>query len=215
MLLPASTPLASSGLARRLFQWVGLAILAITLAYAADLWTRATGRAAAVWPLNAVFLVIGLRGRTGSWLAALSAMVTGNIFANLANSDPLPLALGMAGANLAEILIVAPLIAAGRPIQNALFLPIGRLVVGAIVGSAVSATIVFGLLTFGANAQLALLDMMIWFAADAVGLLLFAPLVWALTRRMSRTRFRNIGAMEAAIRIRPVAGRVYPAAVFK
>lgn len=191
MLLPASTPLASSGLARRLFQWVGLAILAITLAYAADLWTRATGRAAAVWPLNAVFLVIGLRGRTGSWLAALSAMVTGNIFANLANSDPLPLALGMAGANLAEILIVAPLIAAGRPIQNAHFLPIGRLVVAAIVGSAVSATIAFGLLTFGANAQLALLDMMIWFAADAVGLLLFAPLVWALTRRMSRTRFRN------------------------
>ncbi len=190
MLLSATTPLSPSLLARRFCQWVGLAILAFALAYVAVLWTRATGRAAAVWPLNAAFLIIGLRGRTGSWPAVLSAMLVGNGIANLVNGDPLSLGLGMAGANIVEVLIVAALIAGGRPTQNAHFLPIGRLIGAATVGSAVSASIAYGLLTLGAGAQLALLDMTIWFAADALGLVLFGPLVWALTRTMSPIRFR-------------------------
>ncbi|MBB5770040.1 PAS domain S-box-containing protein [Brevundimonas vesicularis] len=191
MPLSATTPISPSLLARRLLQWLGLAILAFALAYAAVLWTRATGRAAAVWPLNAVFLIIGLRGRAGGWLAVLSAMLVGNGIANLANGDSLPLALGMAGDNLIETVIVAAVIAGGRPNQSAHFLPVGRLIGAAIVGSAASAIIAFGLLTLGEGAQLALLDMAIWFAADALGLVLFAPLAWALTRRMSPVRFRN------------------------
>ncbi|WFL78259.1 ATP-binding protein [Altererythrobacter arenosus] len=146
------------------------------LAYASIELTRGDGRIAAVWIPNAVALAFLLRVRVPREPLFLFALVVGNICANLAVGDPLPLALGLACANSIEIGVAVWLtrrLCGPRPVMENLD-DLARLVFAAALVapllSAIPATLV---LAKGEGAAFGVLVK--WAATDGLGMAIITP----------------------------------------
>ncbi|HEV2557230.1 MAG TPA: MASE1 domain-containing protein [Microvirga sp.] len=179
MSLPSSSPTA-----RGPIQGAALALL-VGLSVFAAAWvsielTRSTGRVAAIWLSNAFLLVALLRSPLRRWTLILIFGLAGNLAANLLHADPPLVALGLVACNGIEILVCA----AGLRVLCAGHVPdLGQprtlasfFVLGAGVAPALSAGLAAVFLSATAQAE-PLQVFATWYAADALGLLIVAPVL--------------------------------------
>ncbi len=151
----------------------GLAHLSITL-------TREAGRTAAIWPVNAVFLVLLLRAPRREWPGILGALLVGNSAANVMAGDDLLTGSLFVAANLVEILVVAFAMTWRRSVRLLRRSSIVRFVAASIVACMISTLIALCLLQQVGSGVPALQEATIWFAADLLGLLIHVPILWVL-----------------------------------
>ena len=140
-------------------------------------WTREAGNVAALWPSNAIIFAILLRATPGRRPIYLLSFAIAVIGANLAFGDSSMLSAGLAVANLVEVLVALLLVSrfVNAPTRFGTIRDAGRLMLlaggvapmlGAIVGAGVlhlmAAAPFFAVWWF-------------WWAADAMGMLVFLP----------------------------------------
>lgn len=163
----------------------GVKILALVAAsalvvYLSQEFSRHGGRIASIWPLNALLLAIMMRQSRSLWPMILAAGGVANLAVNFFMGDTGLRAFGLTGANLAEIYLCARLL--WRPghtfdITRTRDLIRFGLIAG-VAGPAVSALLAAGVLSQSAP----FLDTLVtWYAADALGMLIFAPALLVFT----------------------------------
>ncbi len=169
---------------------VALSAIAVTCFALATLsigFTQEVGRVAAIWPMNALVLAIVLRHARRSWPAILMATAAGNLAAALWTGDTLPLALVLTAGNIAEILLCAAVLhRVHEPVDITKSAHLLRFVaVAGVAAPALSATLAAIALTTLKGEDF-LTTMEVWFAADALGMLIFGPAALTLTRATIR-----------------------------
>jgi PAS domain S-box-containing protein len=153
---------------------LAFSVACFVLAAASIEFTKEAGRVAAIWPMNAFVLAVMLRGTLGSWVGVITAAASGNLAAALVCGDELPVALTLTLANVVEILFCFTALGLRRNLDITRLHDLLRFIACGIGGPALSATIAASALATFANANFAE-SFAIWFAADALGLLVFAP----------------------------------------
>lgn len=155
---------------------MALAVFAASalVVYLSQEFSRHGGRVASIWPLNAMLLALMMRQHRSHWLFTLLAGGLANLSVNFFMGDTSLRAIGLTGANLAEIYICAHLL--WRP---ATIFDITRTrdllwfcVVAGVIGPGLSALVAASILSPSAPFFETLAT---WFAADALGMLIFAP----------------------------------------
>jgi len=160
------------------------------------------GRAAAIWPANAVVVVCLLRANPRVWPLFLAAGFAGNLAADLSMHDNLGLGLVLSFSNSLEALGFAA--AVRRLLGRAPDLSQMRhlLIFGglSLAASLVSALLAAGALRLGAEPDFGR-TLAIWSLADALGLMIVCPALLALDRKgLARLlapgrRSQNIGLL--------------------
>ena len=157
-----------------------VASMVFLLAYTAIRYTNGDGRIAAIWPVNAVLIVLVLRHRRVQWPRLLLAMTVGLVAANTVIGDDFLRAIYLSAANTLEVLIVSAAMKYRKRIKLISLMGIVTLVVAALVACIASTALAtIGLYTsshvisFGTAAM--------WFAADFLGIMLVVPVLWSLT----------------------------------
>jgi diguanylate cyclase (GGDEF)-like protein/PAS domain S-box-containing protein len=145
---------------------------------------------ATVWPANGILLAILLNSPRRHWPRLLVAGITANVAAHGLLNYPLRINVGMSAANLLEILIAAaPFLR--EPPGRTEFTRL-RMLSAFVLYGAVLAPVASGLLMaaiFGHTARYPFpLILRNWYMADALGMMIFAPLTQALLQN-------NIGAL--------------------
>ncbi|WP_300378359.1 ATP-binding protein [Henriciella sp.] len=171
----------------RFAQFLGMVVLIFALATLAISLTRDEGRIAAIWPINAIALVIVLRSPRGASLTILSGFACGLIATNLYSGDSLLRASMLTLANTIEVLTAALVFAFGsRP--KLISLPgILKLFGAALAACAVSTPLAAASLAM-TGVQLPVSEAAVWFAADSLGIILFVPLLWSISVKSARFR---------------------------
>ena len=157
----------------------GLAHLSIVL-------TREAGRTAAIWPVNAVFLVLLMRAPRREWPGLLAALFVGNVSANLMAGDDFAPASLFVTANVVEILVVAFAMTWRRSVRFMRRASIVRFASASIVACLISTLIALCVLQHFATQHIAMREATIWFAADLLGLLIHVPILWILLMPLDR-----------------------------
>jgi PAS domain S-box-containing protein len=146
--------------------------------------TQANGRVAALWPANAVVVAALLRASDRRWPRVLATGLAANIAASLVAGDPLPMAAGFSACNGLEILICAGGMRrmVGRSldlsrVRDLLFF-LGLAGLAGPLASAILGACVLGLV--GGPAIPNLID---WYRADALGLLVLTPALLVMSRQ--------------------------------
>ncbi len=168
---------------RRLAPVLKLAALfaaSVLVVYLSQEFSRHGGRVAAIWPLNAMLLAVMLRQPRVFWPAILAAGGFANLAVNIFMGDAGVRAVGLTGANLAEVLLCARLLwregGAFDITRTRALLRFG--LVAGVAGPTLSALIAACVLAPSAS----FLDVFAtWFAADALGMLIFAPALLAFS----------------------------------
>ncbi len=146
--------------------------------------SRHGGRVASIWPLNAMLVVLMLHRPRSDWLLIGVACGVANIGVNLLMGDTAFRAFGLTGANLAEIYLCAHLLWRRDGVLDITRTrDLVRFCVAAgITGPALSACLAAGLLVQSAPFVETLVT---WFAADALGMLIFAPALLVFSGRQT------------------------------
>ena len=161
---------------------IGVGILVFIVAATMIEFTRGAGRVAAIWPVNAMLIVLLLKIPRKSWASLLISMVAALFLANHFAGDDMLRAAVLALANLTEVCCVAYIFTNRRKIRFISLAGMSTLVVGAFVGCLLSSFIAgMGLSTTGEKVFLP--DALLWFSADFLGIILFAPIIWSLADR--------------------------------
>ena len=161
---------------------IGVGILVFIVAATMIEFTRGAGRVAAIWPVNAILIVLLLKVPRKSWASLLISMVAALFLANHFAGDDMLRAAVLALANLTEVCCVAYIFTNRRKIRFISLAGMSTLVVGAFVGCLLSSFIAgMGLSTTGEKVFLP--DALLWFSADFLGIILFAPIIWSLADR--------------------------------
>ena len=163
-------------------------LLVISLLVGAAAWgglmlSHESGRIAALWPANGLLLAVWLMAPRRHWIPYLIGGYVGNFIADTVTGDRLLVAAGLAFCNTAEILIAGVSIRkyCSRPFDLQQRKTLFSFVLFAVgLAPAVSA--------FLAVSWLSLLSMIpawsntlrAWYVADALGMALVTPCVWAL-----------------------------------
>ncbi|MBR9808439.1 MAG: PAS domain S-box protein [Alphaproteobacteria bacterium] len=158
---------------------LSVATMVFVLAYTAIRYTNGDGRIAAIWPVNAVLIVIALRHRRSEWARLLLAMTVGLVAANTIIGDHVPRAIILSLANVVEVFIVSAAMKYRKRIKLISLMGIVTLVIATLAACAVSAS----LATIGLYVSSHLVsggDALLWFAADFLGIVLFVPVLWSL-----------------------------------
>lgn len=147
---------------------------AVVVVYLSQEFSRQGGRIASIWPLNAMLLAVMMRQRSANWFAILAAGGLANLCVNFVMGDAGLRAFGLTGANLAEVYFCARLLS--RP-DRSFDITRGRellrfCVVAGIAGPALSGLVAASILVTSAPFVETFVT---WFAADALGMLIFAP----------------------------------------
>ncbi|MEQ7874108.1 ATP-binding protein [Sphingomonas sp. ASV193] len=141
--------------------------------------TRANGRIASVWIANAIAVGVLVGRARREWPALLFAAAAANVAANLVIGDSLLRALGFVLSNSLEVSLAAFLLAvrSPRPLTfDKAPATLWFLLVAAILAPASSAVLATALLAGGDQYRF-FVD---WYVADALGLMLFVPIVASL-----------------------------------
>lgn len=161
---------------------IGVGILVFIVAATMIEFTRGAGRVAAIWPVNAILIVLLLKIPRKSWASLLISIVAALFLANHFAGDDMLRAAVLALANLTEVCCVAYIFTNRRKIRFISLAGMSTLVVGAFVGCLLSSFIAgMGLSTTGEKVFLP--DALLWFSADFLGIILFAPIIWSLADR--------------------------------
>ena len=158
------------------------AVVAVT-AYACIVFPRDHGRIAPIWLANAWIVAALLRAPRRYWVLLIGFAGLGDLTANMFASDNTGIALGLAVCNLLECLACAWLVRriCGETFDITRVRHLVAFVAASVVGaalSAITATAVLGL--FGGDDVLA--GLLVWFEADALGLLTLTPALLVLTQ---------------------------------
>lgn len=164
---------------------LGVGIVIFVVAVAMIELTRGAGRVAAVWPANAILIVLLLKNPRRNWIPLLTAMMTALVLANIYSGDPVLRAFILALANVAEVCCVAFIFMYQRKIRFISLAGISTLIMGGFVGSLLSSLMAAtGLFTSGET--LVLSEALVWFSADFLGIVLFTPIIWSLADRSKK-----------------------------
>ena len=156
-----------------------LTLAACSLSMGAILLTRGTGDVAAVWPVNAILLIVVLKWPKAEWPSLFGCLFIGTLLANVVIGDPWVRSLILAIANSLEVLIVALILSQHSAPNITRKSGILRLFAASLVACSISTPIALAGLAM-TGAALPVQDSALWFFGDILGLLLFAPLLWAL-----------------------------------
>ena len=156
-----------------------LTLAACSLSMGAILLTRGTGDVAAVWPVNAILLIVVLKWPKAEWPSLFGCLFIGTLLANVVIGDPWVRSLILAMANSLEVLIVALILSRHSAPNITRKSGILRLFAASLVACSISTPIALAGLAM-TGAALPVQDSALWFFGDILGLLLFAPLLWAL-----------------------------------
>lgn len=169
----------------RLVRWAGSLGVGILIFLVASLvieFTRGSGRVAAIWPVNAMLIVILLKSPARNWLSQLLAMTGGLLAANIYAGDGLVRGTILALANLAEVCCVAFAFLRWKNVRFISLTGISILIFASFAGCFLSASLAaLGLMVTGDSLYLS--DATLWFAADFLGIVLFTPVFWSLIDR--------------------------------
>ena len=171
----------------------GLALVVFSLAVVSILYTRETGRVAAIWPTNAAVFAALLIGPAGAWKRYLPAGLVGTLAANLVLGDSSFVAATLAACNLLEVGLCLAFIRGlvgmnidlGQPRHLTVFL------VACIGAPLVSGLLAAEALSIGRHAPL-MATFTEWLASDALGLLIVTPALMALTPDSLRALGRDL-----------------------
>jgi len=153
---------------------LALLVGAALVVYLSQEFSRHGGRVAAIWPLNAMLLVVMLRQSRAHWPAILATGALANLGVNFIMGDSGLRAIGLTGANLVEVYLCVRLLWRRDrvlDITRARDLLSFGLAAG-VAGPAVSAFIAAAVLGQSAPFTDTLAT---WYAADALAMLIFAP----------------------------------------
>ena len=159
--------------------------------------TTEAGRIAAIWPLNAIIVAVLVRSRSLNALAVLATAACANLIVAIAMGDPLELALPLAIANVVEIAICWRILNGVGPFNITRVAHLVRFVLVAGVGAPMAAAVIAGVAFLGRAPFLE--SSISWFAADALGLLIFAPALLAIDMRAIGLLAHRRQAIEAAL----------------
>ena len=167
---------------------------------ASILLTRGTGDVAAVWPVNAILLVLVLKWQKSRWPSLFACLALGNFAANINVGDPPLLSLVLTTANCLEVLIVALILSRTSRIDVTRQSGILKLSFASLVACVISTSIALAGLAL-TGSYLPLLNSLLWFFADFLGLMLFTPLIWAAIARDDRegSRVSMMSLLELAL----------------
>jgi PAS domain S-box-containing protein len=197
----------SPSVGRRLLLALGVALAFFAVALLSLTFSKFAGRVAAIWPANAVLLTLTLRNRQNAWLV-IAAGLAGNLLANLVTGDAIARAAILATLNALEVGLCFTMLAAAisdevdlvRPRQLLIFVFGGALLTPVISGS-IAATY----LTHGGPEWSALFK--VWWASDALGLIIFTPALLAISdRRRLRRVFRPDSRAETTLLLAGLLG---------
>ena len=144
--------------------------------------TRSGGRIAAVWLANGLAVALLMRRPRGDWVVLACAGFAGNVAANLLAGDTLIAATLLALLNILEIALVVA-IAARRFAPDGEFetTATGRFIAAALVGPLPGSLASAG--WFAAHGGVSFLTAFAsWYGADALGLLIVAPILLSIRR---------------------------------
>jgi len=161
---------------------LGVGVLVFVMAATMIEFTRGAGRVATIWPVNAILIILFLKTPRKSWASLLISMVTGLFLANRFAGDDMLRAAVLALANLTEVCFVAYIFTNRRKIRFISLAGMSTLVVGAFVGCLLS-SFVAGMGLSATGEKVILPDALLWFSADFLGIILFAPIIWSLADR--------------------------------
>ena len=148
--------------------------------YLSQEFSRHGGRIASIWPLNAMLLAVMMRQSRALWPIILAAGGFANLAVNVFMGDTGLRAFGLTGANLAEIYLCARLLwrgGEGFDITRTRDLIRFGMVAG-VAGPAASAALAGWVLSQSSPFMDTLVT---WYAADALGMLIFAPALLVFT----------------------------------
>lgn len=152
------------------------------LAFASLSITRFGATVEAIWISNALLVWALAMSRPAQWPLAIGASAIGHVAAHLAAGDSLNLSLALLLADMAECLLAAALLQR-RPgslrfeTRGATFY---FLLVCGLVAPAVSTAIAWAASWLITGAPLQIRELIIWFSVDALALVLFLPIIYAV-----------------------------------
>ena len=179
----------------RLLLLVGLAVLFFGLAYGGTALTRGAGRVSALWLPNALLFAILWQGIEARRVKVIACFIA-NVAANLLSGDTVPLALGLAGCNILEVLAIAVGLRRWTAERGGLteFKSLLRfMLLAGLAVPPVIATAAMGFLHVGGDA----VSLPIWFTfakAHALGQILVVPVLLILAQAW-RARAAPSGAL--------------------
>lgn len=157
-------------------------LLYLCLASATIVLTTNSRDVATLWPANAVLLAVLLTSEKPRWAGVLTVGIAANIAANLLTRDSATAPLMYAGANLVEVTLAAALLR--RSLGSSAPIEQPRAVAHFIFGAGLIAPGVSGVLGAGTAALVYGQDFSLsyktWFFSDALGLLIFTPVLMSL-----------------------------------
>lgn len=169
---------------------LGLAVL-IT-AYLAILLTRETNRIAAIWPANALILAVLIATPRREWRWSLISAWTGNLLANVASGDQILNGALLAAANSLEVLVAVTILGRVSPMRLMRRSGLVRFAIATLVGCCASTAAVALIFAVSATA-LTFQTAGLWFAADLLGLVVFTPILSALSSKRVTAILRQDG----------------------
>lgn len=192
---------------------LGLGVAVFVLAVLSTEFTRVTsGEVAAVWPANAIAVTALLRAPDKHRWRLLAGAFAGNALANLAGGDPLASALWVSFADGVEELICVTLMR-GTCGPNPDLTRVDHLLRFVLIGGLL-APLASGLVALPALAQPGHdtgADLLAWFAADSLGLLIVVPAALAFSVEGLRGLVGEADSGRIAVPVLAVAGALVAA----
>ena len=148
---------------------------AFLLTYLSIQLTAKPQQISAIWPANAILLVLVLSWHRGKRTSLLLAIFIGQLFANYSVKAPISVATMLTIANVTEIFVAAKLIRCGTQTQLLGERGLFRLFIAAIVASGISASIGSATLFVYAK-SIDMITVLSWFASSTLGMLIFTPI---------------------------------------
>lgn len=164
-----------------------IVLASFEIAAASILLTRGTGDVAAVWPVNAILVVVVLKWQKSRWLSLFACLALGNFAANIYVGDPLLLGFILTTANCLEVLVVALILSRTPRVDVTRKSGILNLALASLLACLLSTSIALAGLSL-TGSSLPLLNAVLWFFADFLGFMLFTPLVWAMMAKDDHER---------------------------
>jgi PAS domain S-box-containing protein len=165
--------------AHEMWRLAALAAVAAAFVFLSHEFTREAGRVASIWPLNALLLATAITWRSMDWRKIVALGAATNLLVDLAMGDTLVRGASLTLANAIEVAVCTHLLRIHSKSFN-------------ITGARDLVRFIFvaGLLAPGLSSCVAALALIreapfwdtyvLWFAADALGLLIFTPAMLAL-----------------------------------
>ena len=168
---------------------------------------------AVFWPAGGLLLGYLLTTKKRNWWNASLAAFCGNLLANVCHGHRADVSAGFAFVNSVEPVLIAYLMRRMRGLPMSLDRPVDVLIMFAAPSVVCAVTGLFGagVVTIGLGAPSFLAVWKIWWLGDALGMILFAPIVLSLVRPVLHGKMQRMRRIEVGLIILLTAGFVWKA----